>query len=180
MKISVTWLSRAAGLASMLLILGCITVPETIPKIEPGFRDYAVMTYHVVPEVEDLQPEEDGDAELPMLSRVELLGTGYVKYYKGRSTRMRDSYWQEVDDKNWNSFYTDQLVIREEQVQEILQGLADAGLISRKRQGDRRQDTAAPYVVVHVRIGDKKGLVISDEPEVVDIYHRLAKPFVNR
>ena len=49
MKMSVTWLSRGAGLASMLLILGCITVPETMPKVEPGFRDYAVMTYHVVP-----------------------------------------------------------------------------------------------------------------------------------
>ena len=175
-------MGTVAGLSLMLGLVGCLTMTETIPQVEPRFRDYAVMTYHTAPEPGALPAEDDDKAQqdLPSISRVELLGAGYVKFYRGRSTRMRDSFWQEVDDKNWNSFHTDQVVIGEDQVREILQDLANAGLISRKRQGDRRQDPRAPYVVVHVRIDDEKGLVISDEAEIVDIYHRLAKPFVNR
>lgn len=161
--------SILAILSMVIVMTGCQTVEPKRVVVEPGFRDYAIVTYH---------PKFDQASEKDrLLIRLELNGSGLLTSIQGRSSRVRSSWWSDSDKDNWDDYASDRLFINAEDLKDTLQSIADLGILDRKRQGDHRTDALSPYLVLQVRIGKKSGLLMTDSAEAMTIYNELYTRF---
>jgi hypothetical protein len=153
-----------------VIMAGCQTFAPKPVVVEPGFRDYAIITYH--PQFSDANVEDQ------VLTRLELNGTGLLKYKQGQSARVQNLWWKETGEVNaWNNYSSDQVVVSPDVLKSSLQALADLGLLKRKRQGDQRTDPLKSYLALQVRIGNKQGFMLTDFPEAIKLYETLRARF---
>lgn len=169
---------RRYGIPLLPLILcavltGCSSYRRQGPPkfdVEVSFLDYANFTFHQAAG----KPSDDH----PILVRIELGGSGHVHYAKGRSSRVHDSFWtDDPDEKYADDIYTDQVVLNEKQVREVFQSLVDAGIFEREVQENRVENPGRDFVLIHAKINERRGIVITDSREFIGIYTKLARHF---
>ena len=161
--------SILAVLPIIIVMAGCKTVEPKRVIVEPGFRDYAIITYH--PKFSQAAEEDR------LLIRLELSGSALLSCIQGRSSRVRSSWWSDSDKDNWDDYSSDRLFLSEEELKTTLQAIADLGILDRKRQGDHRTDALSPYLVLQVRIGKESGLLMTDSAEAMKLYQELYARF---
>jgi len=170
---------RSAGAAWRLILFGAglalcggcrmlTGAPDPHFRVEVSFRDYVVMVH---------QAAETGHAASPPLqTKLELSGSGHLKYTRGRSRRVRDGFWKgREDDRHWGDLYTDQMVLSERRVQQVLQVLVDAGLFEGSQR--RIENASSECLLITARIDDRRNVLVTDQPAFLAVYRRLAAPF---
>lgn len=151
-----------------MMVAGCKTFEPKPVIVEPGFRDYALLTYY---------PKfKENNKGKQLLIRLDLNGTGLLQCTQGRSSRVSSSWWNPKDDA-WEDYFTDQIFINEDDLKISLQALADLGILERKKQGDQRVDKLAAYLVLQIRIGKKEGFMMTDSAAAMQVYEKLYARF---
>ncbi len=151
---------------------GCKTFEPKPMIVEPGFRDYAIITYHPPFDAENINSQ--------ILVRLELNGSGLLSCVQGRSPRVHDVWWTQPDsqDENiWQNYSTDRVVISQEDLKTTLQKLVDMGCLKKKKQGDQRRIKTAEYVIIQLRIKKKAGFLMTDSPDALQLYRDLYSRF---
>ncbi len=101
----------------VLMVTGCQTFEPKPIIVEPSFRDYALINYY--PEFKESEKGKQ------LLIRLELNGTGLLKCTQGRSSRVSSSWWNPKDD-NWENYFTDQIFINEDSLQDSRSDLQES------------------------------------------------------
>jgi hypothetical protein len=154
------------------VLSGCSTLSRQGPpkfNVAGSFLDYVTFTYHAAGGI--------SPGEHPVMVRIELSGSGHVSYAKGRSSRVQNSFWTDREEKYVDDIQTDQIVLRDGQVREILQSLVDAGIFERKIQNSQVEDPLHESVFIHAKISNRRGAIITDSKAFLDIYKKLAQQF---
>lgn len=138
-------------------------------EVQANFLDHVTFTF--------LEAGGASPGDAPVLVRITLSGSGHAHYAKGRSSRVHDPFWSDRTEKFVDDLFTDQLVLDEQQVREVLQALVNAGVFDRKKQGRHIADPRNDHVLIRANIGDRRAVVVTDAPDVVGIFTDLAARF---
>jgi len=152
-------------LLASALLAGCASLTQDRFTVEPSSLDYV--------QFRSTRPSPGGGA--PSVIKLELAGSGYLEYLSGTSERVRDGFWQESGEPNWQDLRKDHLVLTQEETVAIYQRLVDAGVFDNVRKRDA--DAADARLAILASIRFRKKLVLTDDPVYLAIFDELLSRF---
>ena len=105
--------SLAALAAFLSLLCGCATPPIVVNDSQLNWLQIT------------LTPAETG----ANVSRINLIGVGYIEFMEGRSPRVANSFSQDVGNAKWQDVYQEKLGVSPEVIRDWLQLFVDAGVM---------------------------------------------------
>lgn len=118
---------------------------------------------------------KNNDKSTPKIIKLELYGSGYLKYSSGKSSRVKTGFWQNTESENWQDIQTDQIVISRDETLKFYQRLVDAGVFDKVKTSKEEQARAS--LAILARIGFEKKLVLTNDPVFIKIFDDLLAKF---
>lgn len=155
---------------SMLVALagGCSTLYEVRFPVDPSVTDQAYLTYHAV--------TLNGETA-PVVTRLDVSGSGHLLLKRGRSERVQNSYWREPYGENWRDIQSDQLVLTRDETTACFQALVDAGFLDRRRGPPPLLQAGSPYLSIVAIIDGRKGYIVTSDPVYLSVFRDLLARF---
>lgn len=110
--------------------------------------------------------------------KVELLGSGYLTCWEGRSPRVANDFWETRESDRWDEIETDSVHVNKEYVKACFQHLVDTGffeedmLSSLKKKGE-----VSKGIMVLASINGRKKAAFTADPRVAASVSELMKQF---
>ena len=155
MKSALTSLAALAVLLSLLC--GCATPPIIVNDSQLNWLQITLI------------PAEAG----AKLSRINLIGVGYVEFMEGRSPRVANSFSQEVDNAKWQDVYQEKLGVSPEVIRDWLQLFVDAGVMDSTKNKVSKGNEAGATVRFQANINREKAFCVTDDEELLDLVGKL-------
>lgn len=152
----------------LCLAAGCRTVKPVRFAVSPDVTDHATITYH---------PAAVAGETHPIITRLEISGSGHVLCQRGRSPRVQNAYWRKPGGQYWHDIVTDQVILDPETTALYFQALVNAGLLDTRREAPAPEDPTAAYVSIAGKIDGKTGFLASNNPVLLDLYRSLRGRF---
>ncbi len=111
----------------------------------------------------------------PKTIRLQLDGSGYLEYKSGKSSRVKNDFWQESEADNWQDLQTDHIVLSQEETVKYYQRLVDAGIYDRVKQ--TKEEKAVASLAILARIDFEKKLTLTSDPVLIKIFDELLAKF---
>jgi hypothetical protein len=153
---------------ALTLLCGCATLDKLNQKrftVEHSSLDWVQFSRTV----------NGKDDKNPVTVRLQLDGSGYLELRTGRSTRVKDDFWQQSATDNWQDIRTDRVVLSQDETVKIYQRLVDAGVYDRTKQ--RKEERAKATLAILARIDFEKKLVVTNDPVFIKIFDDLLAKF---
>lgn len=150
-----------AAVLAMLIATGCASLSEVRFTAKPSSLDYAQFR------ISRLSPV-DGK---PETIRLDLSGSGFLEVTTGASERVRDGFWKQSDDPDWQDIRQDHTFLTEEETAAIFQRIVNAGLFDRRQ--NPKKDPLPHDIAVLAALGFKKNLVLTGRTEYRKIFDAL-------
>jgi len=118
---------------------------------------------------------QGNDKEVPRTIRLQLDGSGYLEYRSGKSSRVKNDFWQESNSDHWQDMHTDHLVLSKSDTLKYYQRLVDAGIYDRVRLS--KEEKAIASLAILARIDFEKKLTLTSDPVLIKIFDDLLAKF---
>jgi len=165
-------LSKGSGIrgrcavACLLVLTGsCTAIHQVRFTVKASPLDYVQLR----------RTEPSGGGDLPVVTRLELAGSGYLELLSGRSARVRDGFWQESESPDWQDLTSDHVVLTAADTEAIYQRLVDAGVFD--TQPEKKLAQRPDALVIQARIGFKKQILVTSDPVYIAIFDALLARF---
>ncbi len=150
---------------ALLLADGCAYFSRIRFTVEPSSLDY----------VQFRQTEIVVGDEPPYVKSLELGGSGYLEYSRGKSERVTNDFWQESSSPHLNDIQTDFRVLTQDETVAIFQRMVDAGVFDGHQRDKARPD--ATKLLVLARMHFEKKVIVTTNPVYLEIYNELLAKF---
>lgn len=158
--LGIVQISGALALAS-----GCASMSQRRFTVDSSALDYVQFRQAIVTR----------DSKAPFVKSLELSGSGYLEYSRGRSERVRNDFWQESSSPNLDDLRTDFIVLTQEETVAIYQRLVDAGIFDGYQR--EKASTNATKLLVLARIHFEKKAISTTKPIYLEIFNELIAKF---
>ncbi len=110
--------------------------------------------------------------------KLELLGTGYLTAWSGRSTRVTSEFWHEpTNDDRWDEYSSDSVHVSENYVRACYQHLVDTGFFENESMFHRQTAGPKQGIFVVASINGRKKAGFTNDPDVEAAVRELMKQF---
>ena len=155
MKASFVTIAVLSGALSLLC--GCASPPIIVSDSQLNWLQIT------------LRPAEVG----ARMSRVNLIGVGYIEFMEGRSPRVANSFSQDVVNAKWQDVYQEKLGVSPEVIRDWLQLFVDAGVMDSAKNKVSKGDEAGETVVFQANINREKAVCVTDDEDLLELVHKL-------
>ena len=149
--------SLAALAASLSLLCGCATPPIVVSDSQLNWLQIT------------RRPAEPG----ARVSRINLIGVGYIEFMEGRSPRVANSFSQDVGNAKWQDVYQEKLGVSQEVIRDWLQLFVDAGVMDSSKNKVSKDNEAKTTVLFQANINREKVVCVTDDEELLDLVGKL-------
>ncbi len=153
-----------ALLLAILILTGCASTRQDRFVVQASALDYLQI-------VRTVQPAGGG---LPVTTRVDLSGSGYLQVMTGRSERIRTGFWQDTNAPAWQDLRRDYIVLPPHETLAFFQAFVNAGVFDRRRES--RTDPP-PELAILISVRGRKTLLLTAEPQFLYLYDALLRRF---
>jgi len=153
---------------TLVTLCGCATLDKLSTKrftVEHSSLDWVQFSRTI----------KGNDEKNPVTVRLQLDGSGYLEFRSGRSSRVKDDFWQQSPTDNWQDIRTDRVVLSQDETVKIYQRLVDAGVYDRIKQ--TKEEKAEATLAILARIDFEKKLVVTNDPVFIKIFEDLLAKF---
>ena len=158
--LGIVQISGALALAS-----GCAALSQLRFTVDASALDYVQFRQAIV----------TSDSEAPYVKSLELSGSGYLEYTRGRSERVRNDFWQESSSPDLDDLRTDFIVLTQEETVAIYQRLVDAGFFDGYQR--EKASTNTTKLLILARIHFEKKVISTTKPIYLEIFNELIAKF---
>ena len=145
---------------------GCLLTQPATWEVESSGLDFIQMTF--VPD-RHLDP-----ARTRRVTRLELLGNGYLAYERGSVNRVEDGFWRNREDPNWHDLTRDYVVLSKKDALYCFQSLVDTEFFG--PEFNRTQAEAGPHdLLIYARIGRRTNVSYTSHARLTRLYRKLLK-----
>ena len=149
--------SLAALAACLSLLCGCATPPIVVNDSQLNWLQMTLI------------PAEAG----AKLSRINLIGAGYVEFMEGRSPRVANSFSQEVENAKWQDVYQEKLGVSPEVIRDWLQLFVDAGVMDSAKNKVSKSNETKATVRFQANINRERAFCVTDDEELLELVGKL-------
>jgi len=150
---------------ALALVSGCASLSQRRFTVDSSALDYVNFRQAIV----------TSESEAPFVKSLELSGSGYLEYTRGRSERVRDDFWQESASPNVDDLRADFIVLTQEETVAIYQRLVDAGIFDGYKRS--KASTNTTKLLISARIHFEKKVISTTKPIYLEIFNELIAKF---
>lgn len=131
--------------------------------VNPSALDYLQIVRSFVPEGSDT----------PITIRLDLAGSGHLQRTAGRSERVRNRFWQEAQNADWEDWRQDYVVLSPADTLAFFQAFVNAGFFDRPLHKKHDEN---PDLAILIAIRKRKNLLLTSDP----VYHQVFADLLRR
>ena len=147
-------------LVTFIALAGCSSLRQDRFVVQSSALDYLQI-------VRTVQP---ADGSLPITTRIDLSGSGYLQVMTGRSERIRTGFWQDPDSPAWQDLRRDYVVLPAHETLAFFQAFVNAGLFDSRSE---RRGAPPPELAILMGVRGRKTLLLTAEPQFLYLYEAL-------